>query len=246
MPRRSLPLNLANALFDVLLPPRCPSCRAIVAEDGAFCGPCWAALAFVTEPLCARCGLPFPYAVGDGALCGACAAEPPPYHRARAAVVYNDASAALALGLKYGDRTQLARVMAAMMARAARAALAARPLIVPVPLHPRRLRARRFNQSALIARALARLSGAELAVDALERTRDSPPSRGLSRAARADNVRGTIRVSARRRGTIAGRHVLVVDDVMTTGATVEACARALRRAGASLVDIVTFARVTHH
>jgi ComF family protein len=228
---------------DLLLPPRCPSCRAIVGEDGSFCAPCWSHLDFLTAPMCACCGLPFAYSAGDAALCGACMETPPPFDHARAALAYNGASAGLVLALKHGDRTGLARIMAGMMARAAAPMLADRPLLVPVPLHTRRLRVRRFNQAALLAHALARRTGLRVLATALARVRDTPLSRGMSRRQRAENVRGAIRVRAAAR--IKGAHILLVDDVMTTGATAEACARVLRRAGAARIDIVTFARVTH-
>lgn len=234
-----------GSILDLLLPPRCPSCRAIVPQNGGFCAACWNDLHFITAPLCARCGVPFPYDVGEAALCGTCAAEAPGYDSARAALVYNDASAGLVLGLKYGDRTQLSQIMAAMMARAAPESLAQANLIVPVPLHARRLRRRFFNQAALIAAALGKIATLPVRVDALERTRDTPPSRGMSRSARFDNVRGAIRISPRAKSSVCGRHILLVDDVMTTGATVDACTRQLKRAGAARVDIVTFARVTH-
>lgn len=241
-----LPRRAAAGLLDVVLPPRCPACREIVPADGAFCSRCWRQLDFLTDPICACCGLPFPYDVGKDAVCGDCAASQPPFRSARAAVAYNDLSASLVLGLKYGDRTHLARVMAGMMARVAVGALASGPLVVPVPLHPRRMRRRLFNQSALLARALAKGSGTELAIDVLDRRRDTPPTRGMSRLQRARNVVGAFRVPPRAKERLAGRTVLLVDDVMTTGATVEACVRALQRAGSPIVDIVTFARITNY
>ena len=246
MQRLSIGGRIGRAVFDLVLPPRCPLCRIIVPDDGAFCADCWRGLGFLTDPMCDCCGTPFPYAAGDGAQCAACAADRPPYRHARAALVYDDASARLVLGLKYGDRTQLASTMARLMTRAAAPMLADAPLLVPVPLHPRRLRQRLYNQSALLARALCRETGMALGLEVLERVRDTRTSRGLSRSARAANVRGAIRVGARGKARVAGRNVLVVDDVMTTGATVEACARALLRAGARNVDVVTFARVTDY
>jgi ComF family protein len=234
----------AGFVLDLVLPPRCPSCREIVTSDGSFCVACWARLDFLTAPLCACCGLPFAYAAADGALCGACLADPPAFDRARAAVRYDDASSGLVLALKYADRTQLARPMARLMARAVPAADSSL-VVVPVPLHPRRLRQRLFNQAVLLARPLARHWRATLLPDALERRRDTPPTRGLSRAARLRNVAGAIALSPRAAGRLAGRDVLLVDDVMTTGATVDACARQLRRAGARNIDVVTFARVAH-
>jgi ComF family protein len=234
-----------QTLLDLVLPPRCPSCLEIVREQGSFCPSCWGALHFLSEPYCAVCGVPFPYAVGDGGRCGRCAADPPRFDSARAALVYNDASAALVLALKYADRTHLAEIMASMCARAAAASLERRPLVVPVPMHARRLRKRLYNQAVLIARSLARSTGCELAVDALRRTRPTPPTRGMSRRQRFENVRGAIRVPPAAAERVRGRDILVVDDVFTTGATAEACARALKRAGAARVDIVTLTRVTH-
>ncbi|MBB4632050.1 ComF family protein [Sphingosinicella soli] len=245
MPVFQLLKRSGAGFLDLLLPPRCPSCKAIVARDGSFCAPCWSRLHFVTAPMCACCGLPFPYSAGDGALCGACAQTPPPFDRARAALVYNGASAGLVLALKHGDRTGLARIMAGMMARAAAPMLAERPLLVPVPLHAARLRTRRFNQAALLAARIARRADLPVLAAALARVRDTPISRSMSRRQRAENVRGAIRVRPGAAARIRGAHVLLVDDVMTTGATAEACARALRRAGAKRIDIVTFARVTH-
>lgn len=238
--------SAGRTILDILLPPRCPSCRAIVAENGSFCAPCWNGLDFLTDPMCACCGLPFGYEVGGDALCAGCAARHPDFDSARAALVYNDAASVLILGLKYGDRTHLAALMARGMARAAADALSRGPLIVPVPLHPRRIRQRFFNQSALIARALGRLASADVMSGALERVRDTPPSRNMSHAARGRNVRGAIRIHPRAGKAVAGRCILLVDDVLTTGATAEACARALKRAGAQRVDVVTFARVFHH
>ncbi len=231
--------------LDVLLPPRCPSCRTIVERDSSFCAPCWSRLQFLTAPMCACCGLPFPYTTATDALCAGCLETRPPYDSARAPLIYNKTSAGLVLGLKHGDRTGLARVMAAMMARAAAPILADRPLLVPVPLHTRRLRQRRFNQAALLARMLGRSAGLATLGMALERVRDTPTSRGMTRTQRSKNVRGAIRVRPGAAARIKGAHVLLVDDVLTTGATAEACARALRRAGARRIDIVTFARVTH-
>lgn len=241
-----LPRRAAAELLDVVLPPRCPACREIVPADGVFCAACWRQIDYLTEPVCACCGRPFPYDVGKDAICGDCAATPPPYRTARAAVAYNDASAGLVLGLKYGDRTHLARIMAGMMARVAANPLASGALVVPVPLHPRRMRRRLFNQAALLARALAKGTNAEVGLDILHRRRDTPPTRGMSRVQRARNVAGAFRVMPKAKARLAGRNVLLVDDVMTTGATVEACARALLRAGSPIVDIVTFARVTNY
>jgi ComF family protein len=230
-------------LLDTVLPARCPACRVIVDGDDRFCAACWQQLAFITAPLCARCGAPFEHDMGPAAECAECLASPPRYDSARAALAYGGPARDVILGLKHGDRQHLARLMARAMARAAGPLLdpAARPLLVPVPLHWTRLWQRGANQAALVAGALHRQTGAELALLALTRARATPVSRGLGRAARAKNVRGVFRVTDRER--VARRRILLIDDVLTTGATAEACARVLRRAGAAEVHVLTFARV---
>jgi ComF family protein len=230
-----------QAIIDLVLPPRCPGCRVIVDGDGRFCSTCWQALRFITAPICARCGTPFEVDPGPDAECGPCLAEPPRYARARAALVYGGPARTVLLALKHGDRQYLAKMMATHMARAGAGMIGAETLFVPVPLHRWRLWRRGFNQSLLLARALAARGQGELAIDALVRAKPTPPSVGMGRAARARNVRGAFRV--RDRTLVAGRSIVLVDDVLTTGATADACARVLRRAGAADVLVLTFARV---
>ncbi len=235
------PLRTAyGVVIDLVLPPRCPGCRAIVAGDGRFCLGCWQQLQFITAPHCARCGTPFAHDMGAAAECGQCLAEPPRFAAARAAMVYGGPARKMLLALKHGDRQHLARVMAPHMARAAGSMLTGDALIVPVPLHWRRLWTRGFNQAALLGQALAKSSGLPIAVDALQRVKPTPASQNMGRTARAANVRGAFRVADR--AVIAGRRIVLVDDVMTSGATANACARLLRRAGAKQVDVLTFAR----
>ena len=230
-----------RSIIDLVLPPRCPACRVIVAGDGRFCIACWQQLEFITAPQCAVCGTPFAHDRGADAACGACLAEPPRFASARAALAYGGPARSVLLAMKHGDREHLAEVMAPHMLRVAGQMLTPGALLVPVPLHRWRLWRRGFNQAAVLARVLARLSGADLDVSALVRVRATRPSSGMGRKARADNVRGAFRVHDRTR--IAGREVVLVDDVLTTGATAEACARHLRRAGARHVHVLTFARV---
>ena len=236
------PLRLAgNAVLDLVLPPRCPACRVIVARDGQFCAGCWSTLRFITAPQCARCGVPFPHDLGAGAQCGACLLDPPRFAAARAALVYDGAARDVLLGFKHGDRQHLARLMAPQLARAGAEWLGADALLVPVPLHRWRLWRRGFNQAALLAQALAKRTGSALAVDALVRVRRTRLSRGLNRRQRALNVRAAFRVA--RPEAVRGRRIVLIDDVLTTGATANACSRALRRAGATSVDVLTWARV---
>lgn len=230
-----------QSLIDLVLPPRCPGCRVIVGGDGRFCVKCWQQLQFITAPLCPGCGAPFTHDLGPAARCGPCLAVPPRFTSARAALVYGGPARGVLLALKHGDRLHLARFMALHMARAAGEWLGPDALLVPVPLHWQRLWRRGFNQSALLAQAIARNTGAELAIDALQRAKPTAISRGLGRKARAANVRGAFRVKDRNH--VRGRCVILIDDVLTTGATAEACARVLRRAGATDVHVLTWARV---
>ena len=235
-------------VLDVLLPPQCLACGTLVEASGveapgALCADCWPRLAFIAGPHCARCGLPFEYAVGDGAVCGSCHRTPPAFERARAVLAYDDASRPLVLAFKHGDRTDTAPTLARWMARAGAALLAEADCVAPVPLHWTRLAARRFNQAALLSRALARQAGPTHLPDLLERRRRTPSQGGLGRRQRRENLRGAFRVRPRMRRRVAGARVLLVDDVLTTGATAEACARVLRRAGAASVDVLTLARV---
>ena len=230
-----------SAAFALMLPPRCPACGDVVEGDDRFCGACWGRLHFLGPPWCNACGEPFAGAALPGARCHRCATSSPAFDAARAALAYADPVKQVVLGLKHGDQTHLARAMAAQMLRVGTGWLGPDAVIVPVPLHRARLWRRGYNQAALIARALARKSGAVLAVDALVRTRATPPSGGMGREARYANVAGAFRVA--RAAAITGRAVVLVDDVLTSGATGHACAAALKASGAARVNLLTFARV---
>ena len=197
----------------------------------------------IAPPYCERLGIPFAYDPGPGVLSMQAISDPPAYHRARAAVRYDDIARALVHALKYGDRIDLAPTMGRWMARAGRELLKDADAIVPVPLHWRRLWARRFNQSALLSQAISRETGVAVAGTALKRVKATAQQVGLTQSERAQNVQGAFRVALDRKAEVAGRHVVLVDDVLTSGATSDACARALLRAGARNVDLVVFARV---
>jgi len=231
--------------LDLLLPPTCLTCDAPVDEPGQLCLTCFSATVFLTEPLCRRCGLPFTHVAegGPDALCRSCRAEPSPFGRARGALRYDEQAKKMILPLKYADRTELAPALARHMARAGAALLRETELLVPVPLHRRRLRARRYNQAALLARALSAQSGVLHLPDALCRVRHTEPlgDRGVEERARI--MQGAVAVRPARASQLRGRRVLLIDDVMTSGATAAACAHALRQAGAAAVDVLVAARV---
>jgi ComF family protein len=229
---------LLQPAIDYALPPRCPGCGAIVDEDFAFCLPCWSGMVFLGEPCCARCGVPFAHDMGAGAECGTCLADPPPWDGARAVLAYGDVARTVALRLKYGRRIGLARLIARRMLRHVGDTEA---LIVPVPLHRWRLWQRGFNQSALIADHLGRLTGWPVDKHALQRVKRTVPLRGMNAAARMKTVRGAF--ALRTGHDMKGRRVLLIDDVHTSGATAAACVRTLKRGGAGDVRLLCWARV---
>ena len=198
---------------------------------------------FIEPPVCAVYGTPFAYHLGEGILSAEAIADPPPFRRARSAAVYGDAARGLVQRLKYQDSPDLAAVLATAMHRAGRVLFADCAVIVPVPLHRWRLWGRRYNQSAMLAARLAQLSGLPHDPMILERVRPTPRQVGLSLSQRQDNVRGAFRVPEAMKARVSGRGVLLVDDVYTSGATAKAASRALLRAGATAVDVLTFARV---
>ncbi|MGB8366205.1 MAG: double zinc ribbon domain-containing protein [Rhizomicrobium sp.] len=236
--------RLGRGALDLLFPPLCASCRAPVMEPHSLCGECWSAISFLDGPCCAACGYPFDFDPGGDTLCGACLAKPPLFDRARAAMRYDDKSRDLILALKRADRLDLVPAFAKWLARAGREMVAESDIVVPVPLHRLRLWTRRFNQSAVLAQDLAHNSGLVSDPFVLERVRATPSQGQMPSAkARRRNVLGAFRVAPERRPAVAGKTVLLIDDVFTTGATVGACARALKRAKADKVLVLTLARV---
>jgi ComF family protein len=231
-----------RAALDIALPPLCAVCRSPVDGSG-LCSSCWSKLSFITRPYCERLGIPFVYDPGPGILSMEAIASPPAYHRARAAVRFDEISRALVHALKYGDRLDLAPMMGRWLAFAGRDLLAEADALVPVPLHWRRNWARRFNQSGMLAAAVSRNTGIPVTASALKRVKATVQQVGLSRPERAANIQGAFRVPPEGKAAVAGRRLVLVDDVLTSGATAEGCARALLRAGAANVDVLVFARV---
>jgi ComF family protein len=238
--RRAQPL--LGRLADLLLPPVCIACRRRIIGHGLLCGACFARFDFIAPPICSRLGIPLPYDTGAPALSAAAMASPPVYDRARAAARYSDTMRELIQSFKYRDRHEGIKLFARWLSRAGAELLADADLIVPVPLYPSRLWWRRFNQSAMLATALGRLTGLPVDCFALRRVRRTESQVGLSADQRRRNVAGAFRADKARIDRIRGRNVVVVDDVITTGATAEACARALRRAKVARVDVLALAR----
>src|SRR6187397_656553 len=239
---RTALLAAPRAMLDIALPTLCAACRAPVAGEGV-CATCWAKLSFIAPPFCPRLGIPFVYDPGPELLSMEAIASPPAYQRARAAVRYDDVARTLVDALRYQDRTDLAPAMGRWMARAGQELLADADVLVPVPLHWRRGWSRRYNQSGALARVISRQTGVKLASEALRRIRATEQQIGLSRPQRAANVQGAFKVAADRMADIQGRRIVLIDDVLTSGATTDACARALLRAKAAQVDVLVFARV---
>ena len=232
----------ARLALDIALPTLCVSCREPVDGEGV-CAACWAKLSFIEPPYCPRLGIPFVYDPGPDMLSMEAIASPPAYQRARAAVRYDDVARTLVHALKYQDRTDLAPAMGRWMARAGGELLTGADMLVPVPLHWRRAWRRRYNQSGALARIIERQSGVKVRGEVLRRVRATEQQIGLSRAQRATNVQGAFQVSADRQAEVQGRRIILIDDVLTSGATLDACARALLRAKAAQVDVLVFARV---
>ena len=232
--------RLGRAVVDGILPPRCLACGTIIDEPDALCSSCWAGMTFFAPPWCAICGLPFPHPMGEEAVCADCARQKPSWDRARAVMRYDKHSRHLVLALKHGDRTHVARALGRWMGRAGAELLEGADMIVPVPLHWTRLFTRRYNQAGLLAHAVRAAGGPPVMADWLVRRRRTPSQGRLGPVARARNVRGAFAV--RRGCDVKSKRIVLVDDVLTTGATVEECARVLRRGGAAFIGVLTFSR----
>jgi ComF family protein len=234
---------LLAPVVDLVFPPRCPLCGAGLAAQTGLCAECWSGLAVPGNPSCAACQRPLEAGAEAGTLCAPCLANRPRHDGIAAGTLYNDTSRRLVLALKHGHRMALAPLLARMIAAQLPDEVGPGWLLVPVPLHRWRLWSRGFNQSALLAHELAKRSGAGLLVDGLTRTKRTPTLGGLGRNARARALSGAIAVNPARANQVAGARILLVDDVLTSGATSDACVRALKRGGAERVVIACFARV---
>ncbi|MEO0390990.1 MAG: ComF family protein [Pseudomonadota bacterium] len=231
--------------LDTIWPMRCLGCGVVVDSGPGLCGSCWGQTPFIGGTVCDACGVPLPGEVAGRVLCDACLKDRPPWDQGRAALVYRDLARKLVLGFKHGDRTELAQPAGRWMAQAAAPLLEPNMLIVPIPLHWRRMLKRRYNQAALLARALGVETGHDVCLDLLTRVKSTPKLDGMTKADRNAALDEAIAITPRRRHRVAGRPVLLVDDVHTSGATFAAATRACLAAGASRVCVVALARVAY-
>jgi ComF family protein len=236
--------GIGRAFLDFVYPPTCLACRAAIAEAGALCPRCWGEMRFIERPFCERLGAPFAQDLGPGLISPQAIADPPVYGRARAATRFEDGPARrLIHRLKYSDRIEVAKPVGRWMARAGADILAEADVLTPVPLHRLRLMSRRFNQAAVLAAVIGGEVGKPFDLNLLARVKATKAQVGLSRAQRADNVQGAFRAPPEAEARLRGKRVVLIDDVLTSSATVNAAARALLRAGAANVDVLVFARV---
>ncbi|MEH6404468.1 MAG: ComF family protein [Sneathiella sp.] len=232
-----------QTLLNIIFPAQCAGCNDPVDTAGSLCAECWPKMTFISPPFCAQCGYPFDYEISSEMLCGNCLASPPAFSRSRSVLKYDDNSRDMVLAFKHADRTDKTPVFAKWMARTASDILKDKPIIAPVPLHPKRLIKRRYNQSALLAKSIGSLSQSRVIPDLLLRTRDTNNQGGKSIKGRHRNVQGAFSIHPRWEKEIVGKHILLIDDVYTTGATVSACSDSLLRFGARQVDVLTLCRV---
>lgn len=235
--------RLAQACLDALLPPLCLSCGGRVGTNGALCPECWKSIAFISSPLCQTCGKPFNIPLVNDSVCPECEETPHAFASARAAFIYDAASRNIVLGFKHGDRTHAAQALACWMVRAGECCLKEADVIAPVPLHRWRLFKRRYNQSALLANCIARTTKKQACMQALSRTRATQSQGHLNHKERRNNVAGAFMVPERQKPKIRNATIVLIDDVMTTGATLDECAKTLLAAGAKKVHALTLARV---
>jgi ComF family protein len=237
-------VSAARRVADFLVPPACVACRQPLAAHNCLCPACWLQVDFIRPPLCDRLGIPLPYGLETPMISARAAADPPVYNRARAVASHGGLMRDLAHRLKYGDQQHVVPLLGRLLQDAGRELLVDRPLLIPIPLARRRLWQRGFNQAAVLADALHRRSGVRHDPMLLERRRETPSQVGLTREQRKDNMSGAFAIAEGRKDEVKGRNVLLIDDVITTGATIEAAARVLRRAGAARIDALSLTLVT--
>lgn len=234
--------ELAKRFLNVILPPRCISCGSFIEDAGSLCTDCWSGIDFISRPFCSVCSFPFEYDMGDDAMCGQCMVSHPKYDKAKCVFVYNYKSSRLITGFKYGDKIHSTRSFARWMASAGQDFFPQTDVISPVPLHRVKLFTRRYNQSALLANKIGEIGNIMFLPDILLRTKLKPPQASLSRRRRLWNVKGVFALNKKYHEFIKGKNILLIDDVITTGATISECAGILKKAGAEKVFVIALAR----
>lgn len=232
-----------KALLEVVYPPQCITCEAATADAYCLCAACWQVLPLIDKPYCSRLGTPFAVDFGMGMLSPAAIADPPKFDTARAVALHKGSAQEIVSRFKYGERLDLARFMAPMMVKAGREMLQEASVLVPVPMHRRRLFSRRYNQAAILANAIGKITEVPVNLDGLIRVKNTPQQVGLNRAARRSNLAGAFRLASGAEMVFSGANIVLIDDVRTTGATLNACAHHLRKAGAARIDVLTFTLV---
>lgn len=235
--------RLTHKAIDTILPPRCVVTGDMVERQGMVSPKAWAQLDFIADPFCARCGFPFEYEVDEGSSCTSCLTHEPPFKQARSALKYNEASRDLILGFKHADKTHIIKAFVPWLQRSAGEMLKCADYIVPVPLHRWRLISRRYNQAALIAQALSDQTNIPALLDALKRTRSTPSQGYLTAKERYKNVKHAFGVNEKLKSEVKDKSIIIIDDVYTTGATAKECTKALMKAGAGEVFVLSLARV---
>lgn len=235
-------IPVAKNIVDIIFPPRCLSCAMLVDVQGSLCSTCWSEIRFIQSPHCSACGFPFEYEVGNATLCGDCTKLRPVYHKSRSVLCYDDRSRSLITRFKYGDKTHASDTFGKWMVRAGEEFLKQSDYLVPVPLHKIRLFTRRYNQSALLAYSMQKYCHVPVLPDGLIRKRHTPPQASLSYKQRLTNVKSAFAVNACYSNTMEGKKVVLIDDVTTTGSTIEACCKVLLKAGVDEVNVLTIAK----
>jgi ComF family protein len=217
----------------------------MIVTPGHLCGTCWSKLSFISHPYCDHCGLPFDYDIDDELRCGSCLTKPPSYRKARSAVIYDDVSKELILKFKHGDGTYLTPAFTDWMLVAGAELLQSADYLIPVPLHWRRLIRRRYNQAALLAQGLAQKTKKPVLLNALKRTRNTPSQGHLTHKEREHNVKNAFSLKPKFAGRLKDKHVVLIDDVMTSGSTIQACTQVLIDQGVTTVNVLTLAKVAN-
>lgn len=232
-----------KTILNLLTPPRCICGEILTDEKSHFCNKCWPELSLISaSAVCSSCGLPFEFEMGEGAVCSDCLAINPQFDKARSVFKYNDTAGKMITGLKYQDKTPYAKTLAGLMCGKLGELGGEFDIITSVPIHPRRLLKRKYNQSAILANKIAKSIGKKANNLILKKPKDINPQASLTRDERIKNIKGAYKVNEKFKSRIIGKNVLLVDDVLTTGATASECAKVLKNAGAGKVFVITAAR----